>query len=497
MHKNNTFPLKQLSRIIIGWSWVPVLIFFFIWLGTADVSASHPDNVSDARKPNIILIVADDLGWGDLGVYGHDEIRTPNLDRLAMQGTLFTQFYVNSVVCSPSRAAFFTGRYPARLRIHAHIQKSPEENTARGMAQWLDPKIPNVASMLKSIGYATAHIGKWHLGPLPGSPGVKDPAHPQIRDYGFDFIGSSATLEQRTARDPNYRAKSTAILVDEALQFIAKNKNRSFYVQLWPILPHAPLNPTREQMKPFEMFSPPNAPYRGAKTIYYASVADLDSQIGRLVNQLDAMGLKQNTMVIFSSDNGPEDIHVPNASHSAIGSAGPFRGKKRSLYEGGIRLPFIVRWPGVVPQGRVDNESVIAGVDFLPTVAAFVGATIPEAQALDGENRSDVLRGRSGPRARPLFWEWRFNHFGDAVHLSPMLAIRDGDWKLLMNPDRSRVELYDLRNDSSELENLAKLRPEIADRLSKKLLEWQATLPPGPVYPGAGRIQYRWPGMPH
>jgi N-acetylgalactosamine-6-sulfatase len=198
-------------------------------------------------------------------------------------------------------------------------------------------------------------------------------------------------------------------------------------------------------------------------------------------------------MIVVSSDNGPEDIHVNNAGHSGIGSAGPFRGRKRSLYEGGVRVPGIVCWPGHVPAGRVDNESVIAGVDWLPTVCELSGAKIPDTHSLDGEDVGDVMLGDSRPRAKPLMWEWRFNIAGEVFHHSPMLAIRDGPWKLLMNPDRSRVELYDIPRDPTQLTNLADREIELVERLSASVLAWPKELPSGPVQPGAGTSAYPWP----
>ena len=209
---------------------------------------------------------------------------------------------------------------------------------------------------------------------------------------------------------------------------------------------------------------------------------------------LDELGLGENTLVMFSSDNGPDSFAVRTSSKHAVGSAGPFCGRKTTLYEGGIRVPFIARCPGLVPGGRVDNSTVIGGVDFLPTICSLTGAPLSASLQLDGEDMSDALLGNPKKRSRPLFWEWRFRMAVDhVIHKSPRLAIREGKWKLLMNPDRSRIELYDIPNDQSELNNQAGLRPQVVRGLARQLRSWHAKLPPGPVDPSAGANEYPWP----
>lgn len=440
-------------------------------------------------RPNFIFILADDLGWGDLGCYGNTQLPTPHLDQLARDGVLFTHFYVNGSVCSPSRSAFFTGQYPARNRIHGHFA-SAGQNAARGMPNFLDPKVPNLATTLKAAGYATAHVGKWHLrhDQSPGAPGPGA--------YGFDYVGAdeSPVGAAIMKEDPYYRARSSALFVDEGLKFIRERGDQPFFLQLWMLVPHATLNPTPEQMQPFNRFSNPDLPHKSARTIYYASVADLDRQIGRLMDELKKLGLAENTVVVFSSDNGPEDIFIQNAGHSGVGSPGPFRGRKRSLYEGGVRVPFIVRWPAKIPGGRIDDTSVIAGVDLLPTLCTLAGVSAPAAHPLDGEDVSDILTAKPRARANPLMWEWRFNIAGHVASRSPQLAIRDAQWKLLLNPDRSRTELYDIVRDPMEVDNVAGQHTDVVARLSDRVLAWRKTLPSGPVDAGAGEIGYPWPG---
>ncbi len=444
-------------------------------------------------KPNIIFLFADDLGWGDLGCYGNTTIKTPNLDKLAGQGILFTQFYVSGSVCSPSRAAIMTGKYPARLAIHGHFADDNREmNKKRDMPDYLNPQEVTLTSLLKSNGYATGHFGKWHLGsgegaPMPGA-------------YGIDFHKTVSSNDPAGKGDfdiwaAKNRPVSTKLVVDETVNFLNNwNKKKPFYLNIWLADPHATLNPSEEQMEPYRGTGPGKSiAHRGATEMYYATVTEMDKQLGRLLEYLQTQGLTENTLIIFSSDNGPEDIHIGNASHTGVGNTGPFRGRKRSLYEGGVRVPFLVSWPGHTPAGKVDTTSVIAGVDFIPTLCRITGTNIPANLQLDGEDRSAAFRGTPTARTQPLLWEWRFRVFGEPFHRSPMLSIRQGNWKLLLNPDRSRVELYNIPRDPGEMNNLAAQHPDVVQELSAKALAWQQTLPKGMVEPEAGKNAYPWP----
>lgn len=465
---------------------------FLAIVGAAAAAVTLPSCTFGARpagkskRPNFVFVFADDLGWGDLGCYGNRQIKTPNLDRLAKNGTLFTQFYVNGSVCSPSRTSIMTSHFPARHGVHGHFA-THKQNKARAMPNWLDPKLHTITRLLKGAGYTTGHFGKWHLGSGEGAP--------TLDFYGIDEhctrVSNGPQLEGQN--DPYFRAKSTAKIVDKTIQFIEKNREKPFYVNVWTLVPHATLHPTDEQMKPYQRYAPRAVPYKGVKQIYYASISDLDNQIGRLIKRIDELGLANNTVIAFSSDNGPEDLNIGNAVHSGIGNTGPFRGRKRSIYEGGIRMPFIVRWTGRTPAGRVDDTTIIAAVDWLPTVCSLAGAKLPGDLNPDGQDMSRAILGRPIRRTKPLMWEWRFRVSGDMVHKCPMLAIRDEKWKLLMNPDRSRIELYDILNDPTELDNLAGQHPDVVKKLSQQLLKWQKTLPPGPVEEAAGSNTYPWP----
>jgi len=444
------------------------------------------------RNPNFVFIFADDWGWGDLGCYGHEHIRTPNLDRLASKGTVFTQFYVCSGVCSPSRAAALTGLFPARLRIHGHLA-AHSENRARGMPDWLDPAVPTYARLLRDAGYAVGHYGKWHLG--------KGPDAPKPFDYGIDEcrvnVGNGPQLDFTDIESGPKRSRSSEVIVDESISFIERHRNDRFLLNVWLNDPHAILDPSEEQLTPYREFMPRGLEHRhaGANAVYFAVIENADRHLGRLLDRLDTLALSANTIVIFSSDNGPEDIAIRNASHSGAGSPGPFRGRKRSLYEGGIRTPFILRWPvGNSRSGIVDNDTVLCAADFLPTFCRLAGVDpLPEA-GIDGEDMADVFRGAYRPRGRPIFWEWRFGIAGHCLGKSPRLAIRYSDWKLLMNPDGGRIELYDIPRDPMELANQAATHPEVVERLAGLLCDWHASLPPGPVDPDAGSNAYPWPG---
>lgn len=451
--------------------------------------------MSQAR-PNFVFIFADDWGWGDLGSYGHPTIKTPHLDDLAAQGTLFTQFYVCSGVCSPSRAAVLTGQFPARHGIHGHLD-THEFNQRRGMPNWLNPQVQTYTRLLQQNGYAVGHYGKWHMGHGEGAP--------EPSAYGIDESlvnagnGPQLPCQVNFAKEkpPGYspRSKSSEMIVDESIAFMDRHREEPFLVNVWLNDTHAFLDPDPQQLEQYQHLMPPGIrnKYPGANAIYAAVATDADRHIGRLLQHLEDRGLTENTVVIFSADNGPEDIFIGNASYSGVGSAGPFRGRKRSLYEGGIRVPFILRWPaGGATPGAVDNTTPLCAVDLLPTFCKLAGVDLADLP-LDGEDMSDVFRGAQRGRSTDLFWEWRFRIFGHCLHKSPMLAMRRDRWMLLLNPDRGRVELFDVPSDPMQLTNLAQKHPDVVTAMSKAALAWQATLPAGPIDADAGSNAYPWP----
>ncbi|MBN2452538.1 MAG: sulfatase-like hydrolase/transferase, partial [Lentisphaeria bacterium] len=451
-------------------------LFLIPLAGLRGAEAQRP-----VRRPNVVFLLTDDQGWGDARFAGHPYVTTPHLDRLASQGTWFRQFYVASTVCSPSRAAFLTGHVPARHFVHGHFADR-NLNAARSMPNWLDAGVTTLPALLKRAGYATAHFGKWHLGSGEGAP------PPEA--YGIEVsrtVGSNGPALSDEIRDPWFRARSTALIVDETIGFLREHRQQPFYVNVWTLLPHAPLRPTPEQLREYEALAPAaddpafgpwmrkylaNAKdLRSQMQIFCASLTDLDTQVGRLLAALDEMQLAEDTIVFFSSDNGPEDYRIGNASNAGVGSTGPLRARKRSMYEGGVRTFGLVRWPGRVPAGRIDETSVLGGVDWLPTVCTLAGVEVPASARPDGEDVSDLWFGAARPRRKPLHWEWLFRVWGDQ-YLPPMVAIRDGRWKLFVQHDGSKAELYDIPRDPAETRNLAPEQPAVVKDLAAKALAW-------------------------
>ena len=453
-----------------------------------------------AERPNIIFFFTDDQGWGDVGAFGHPYLKTPAFDRLAKEGTRFNRFYSASSVCSPSRAAFMTGKFPARYKIHGHFGTRGHNNKHK-MPHWLDTKTTLVTRVLQQGGYRIGHFGKWHLGHVRGAPGpdqygIDDTRILAGNGPGWDRMGKPTETDvvhasyTTAAKEDRFWTHSTELIVDEAIAFMKANKDKPFYLNLWTILPHAPNVPTTEQLAAYKDLKVNSAdfgdwmksyidkskdPQKQMET-YLAGMAEIDIALGRLLTAMDELKLTDNTFFFFTSDNGPEDYHIRNVAHSGLGSPGPFRGRKRSLYEGGIRMPCIARWPDVIPAGKTDETSTLAAVDWLPTVCAITGVANPEPN-VDGESVLDILKGTPRERQKPLFWEWKTRVHGDRAYHCPQLAMMDGKWKLLQNYSSTRIELYDIEADPEERANIAGKHADVVARMSKQLLAWKAGLP--------------------
>ena len=422
-----------------------------------------------AVRPNIIFIFADDWGYGDLGIHGSTFCKTPRLDRMAAEGNDFQSFTVNHTVCSPSRTAVMTGHFPARHSVHQHFATVAHHQRA-GMPDWLDPQAPMLPRMLKEAGYATAHFGKWHLcnnmipdGPLPTA-------------YGYDEFGAF-----NLPGDAPEQMKTSAAF-PRAVDFIRRHKDRPFFINLWIHETHTPHYPQEKYMQQFSGLDE-------QKQVYAAVIAEGDAGVGLVLDTLKDLGLDEKTLVIFSSDNGPEWTGSKRetddtstgpglGTYYSVGETGGLKGRKRSLYAGGIRIPFIVRWPGVVPAGKTDRTSVLTAVDLLPTFLELAGKELPEGYQPDGMSLVPALRGEGLRRDRPIFWEWAPAR--DHPEVWPHVGIREGEWKLLLNEKLGRAELYDMENDWAEATDLSKAHPEIVDELMRKIHAWKKTLPAEP-----------------
>ncbi len=438
-----------------------------------------------AERPNIITVFIDDMGWTDLSCFGGKITRTEHIDRLAAEGIKFTNFYVNSPICSPSRVALTTGQYPQRWRITSYLNNR-NSNNKRGMAQWLDLKAPSLARELKKNGYATGHFGKWHMG---GQRDVDDA--PAISEYGFDrsltnFEGMGAKLLPLTMQ-PGWkkpgkiwanatrlgepvtwmqRSHITKGFVGAALTFIdeSQKKNKPFFVNVWPDDVHSPFFP------PLDKWGD------GKRALYYGVLDAMDEQLAPLFDRIrNDEKLNNNTLIIVASDNG----HEPGA-----GMSDPLRGAKTWLYEGGIRSPLIVWGPGMLAKdavGRTNDDAILCALDLNRSLYGLTGTPLPEDVRLDGEDLRATLLGatRTGRRT-PIFWRRPPDRPGFGHGLdedNPDLAVRDGKWKFLVNYDGSDPQLYHLNKDAGERHNLAANFPEVTKRLRAKVEQWNKSLP--------------------
>lgn len=468
LNKSSPTPMTPKSALLVRFFFA---IFSALWI-TAPSARAEAAGRPDAGRPNMVFIYADDWGWGDLSCHGHPWAKTPNLDRLAAEGIDFHQFNVLNPVCSPSRAALLTGQYPARFSIHQHFA-SPASNRERAMPDWLDPRAPTLPRLLQQAGYRTAHFGKWHL--------TNRDTHgaPFPEAYGYH----EAKVFNGGAEYPSAPLHETA---DNTVAFIKANAAQPFFINVWIHESHTPHIPTETSMALWKHLDE-------QKQVYAAVLTDGDNAVGRILDALREAGVEKNTLVLFSSDNGPEstakskpvgkksdaDAGVSGYdTYYSVGSSGGLRGKKRSLFEGGIRVPFLVRWPAKTPAATVDKTTSLSAVDILPTLCAAAGVGLPPDLRTDGENLLPALLGTPQKRQRPLFWEWK--GLGAEPDWWPRLAVREGEWKLVLNADGSRTELHDLTRDWDESRDESAQNPEIVTRLKQLVLGWKQTLPEHP-----------------
>lgn len=427
-------------------------------------------------RPNIVFMYADDLGFADLACNGHPEILTPNLDRLAAEGVNFQSFTVGSPVCSPSRTAIVTGQFPSRWGIHQHIA-GHTQNVERNMPDWLDPKAPLLPRILKEAGYRTGHYGKWHL----GGSGVPDAPLPEA--YGYDdaacwtgaakhvFVGTDyAKMEQEGgAHDVHAASFLSVAATDHAIEFIRESGDQPFYINLWFHETHHLVSATDADKEPY-----PNTPE--PQRTYYAAVTRMDRQVGRVLETLEELGKTENTFILFSSDNGPENSHpkLGQKFYYSVGFVGELKGRKRSLQMGGINVPFLARWPGQIPAGTMDRTTALSGVDVFPTLLAAANVPVPDGYQGDGQNMLDAFRGAPQERKEPLFWWWQGRKDD---HYWPEFATRDGDWLLIYNDEMERTELYNVIEDRAQTTDLAVAQPERVTTMRQAVEKWFGTIP--------------------
>lgn len=424
--------------------------------------------MAEGRPPNVVLFYADDMGIGDVGVYGCEDIKTPNIDALARAGVRFTNYYSAAPICSPSRAALMTGRYPQRAGVPTNVSSLMDK-------PGMPPEQLTIAEVTKSAGYATGLIGKWHLGSTYET---------QANAQGFDyFFGYHACIDYWShmfyygGNVPHYHdlyrnrkeihedgTYFTDMLTREAIRYVDDHKHEPFFMYVPFHEPHYPMHAPQR----FENI------YRHLpkeRRLYAALVAAMEESMGKIMDRLRYHKLMDNTLILFMSDNG---ISVESRANGGGGSSGPHRGSKFTLFEGGIRMPAIVSWPGRIPQNEVRTQMTIAN-DVLPTIAEAIGAKLPQDHKIDGRSWWPMLKDKDAAGHETLYWEWHKQH-----------AVRQGKWKVIRNgiithgmSKQSRAEgddyvfLADVEADPGETTNLRKQHPDIAKRLLKLHDEWR------------------------
>ena len=415
---------------------------------------------AEPAPPNIIFILTDDLGWTDLGCFGSKFYETPHLDELARQGMKFTDAYSACTVCSPTRASLLTGQYPARLHLTDWIAGHQRPFAKLSVPDWtqqLSPAIPNLAQVLKTKGYTSASIGKWHLGPEACRPDKQ----------GFDLNVGGYDRGQPPSYFSPYKIPTLTEgpdgeflsdrLTTEAIKFIQQNQARPFFLYLPHYAVHTPLMAKPEVIAKYKAKADPDAPHHNAA--YAGLIESVDDSVGRLMATLDELKLSANTLLIFTSDNG--GLIGPTANP-------PLRAGKGSAYEGGVRVPLIVRWPGRIKPGSTCATPVITP-DFYPTLVALAGATAPASHRIDGGNLLPLFQQTGTLQRDTVYWHYPHYHPGGAT---PYSALRQGDFRLVEFHEDQHIELYNLREDIGETKNLATVQPEKAAVLREKLHAW-------------------------
>ena len=418
------------------------------------------------NDPNVIILLADDLGYGDLGCYGNATIKTPHLDKLASEGLRLTNFYAAAPVCSPSRAGLLTGRVPQRDGIGDWIRENSNV--------FLPKETPTFAKMLKLFGYQTAMFGKWHLS------GKMDGSQPTPGDHGFATWLATQNNALPTHENPtnfirNGKAEgaregySSTIIVDEAMNWLQQRDAKKPFLLYLPFhSPHERVATASDYVRQYANAENEN------QAQYFGNVTQLDAEIGRLLAKLDELKLRDNTLVIFTSDNGPETLNRYKGAERSYGTPGAFnkaklRGMKLHLYEGGIRVPAIIRWPSIIKSGRV-SDAPTCGLDVMPTLLDSLGIALERDDRVDGESFGKLFVSNSWQRNKFIYWQYdeaiSVPRSKDDKTPTPKYAVRDGDYKLLIDKEFKNVEVYNLRLDPGETTDISK----------KEFKRWRPTI---------------------
>lgn len=408
--------------------------------GLAEPSGEPP-------RTNFLVILCDDLGYGDVGCFGNTVIKTPSIDKLAGEGMKLTACYASAPVCSPSRCGLLTGRTPNRLGVYDWIPEGSPMHLRRSEI--------TIATLLKKAGYATCHVGKWHCNGLFNAP-----QQPQPGEHGFDHWFATQNNAAPSHEDPvNFvrngrpvgplEGFSSSLVATEAIRWLEARPDpkRPFFLSVWFHEPHEPIASPDQFVRLYPGARSPD------EAQHHANVTQMDSQVGRLMDTLDRLQLRDRTLVLFTSDNGPETLNRYRGANRSYGTPGPLRGMKLWLYEGGFREPGIIRWPGKTRPGQVCDEP-LANLDVLPTFCEIAGVPLPRDRALDGASFLPIFESKPIRRKQPLYWQY------DRALGWAKVAMRDGDWKILADADLKRFELYHIRQDIGEKNDLAGKEPE-------------------------------------
>ncbi len=442
---------------------VPVLLLCLFQPLSAAAQDKSTDG--DAARPNFVIFLTDDLGWGDLGCYGHPRIKTPHLDAFAKEGVRLTQCYAACSVCSPSRSAILTGRTPYRNGVWRWIPGGSEVH--------LRTSEITIATLLKKRGYDTCHSGKWHL-----NGHFNSNKQPQPDDHGYDhWLGTQNNASPNHIDPKNFvrngepvgelEGASSHIVVGEAIEWLNSrpDQEKPFFITVWTHEPHLPIESAPQFMEPYSDFDD-----EGLRQ-HHGNITQLDAAFGKLMTALDEMGHLNETFVMFTSDNGPEGNGKTGRTR---GSTGGLRGRKRHSYEGGIRVPGIIRWPGRVKAGSENAEPVI-GSDVFTTICDVLDIQLPSDRTIDGASMVPLFDGKPIQREQPLYWR---------NHLAPQqqkVALRIGPWKIIGSNDLKHFELYNIDNDPQESQELSAEYPEkFADLKESLIAQDTAVLTEGP-----------------